>query len=151
MTGCHAMRLSLGQRVLFPYSDTGLNPDETTLPEILQKQGYATAIIGKWHLGHHPKFLPRRHGFDYHFGTPYSNDRTASLRTPTSVAALAAATGEELVEQNRTLAGTEAIAFLHKNRPALLPLNMPHLPISLRELRGKSARGLYGDAVEEID
>jgi len=66
LTGSYPMRLGLGHRVLFPYSTTGLNPDEITLAEILRSRGYATGCIGKWHLGHHQKFLPTRQGFDYY-------------------------------------------------------------------------------------
>ena len=52
----------------------GLNPDETTIAEVLKARGYATAIYGKWHLGHQAAFLPLRHGFDEYLGLPYSND-----------------------------------------------------------------------------
>ncbi len=73
MTGCYPERVGrLG--VLFPRDSIGLNPDETTIAELLKAQGYATACIGKWHLGHKEKFLPTRHGFDLYFGIPYSND-----------------------------------------------------------------------------
>ena len=74
LTGSYPVRVGLGHRVLFPYSDTGLHSDEVTIAEILKERGYATGIIGKWHLGHHRKFLPTRQGFDYYFGIPYSND-----------------------------------------------------------------------------
>jgi arylsulfatase A len=79
MTGCYARRVDLdldakNRWVLFPKAQKGINPQETTLPEVLQKAGYSTAIIGKWHLGDQPVFLPVRHGFDYWFGLPYSND-----------------------------------------------------------------------------
>ncbi len=73
MTGCHYQRVSM-QPVLFPNSRIGLHPDEITVAEVLKSQGYATACIGKWHLGHLPQFLPTQQGFDYYFGIPYSND-----------------------------------------------------------------------------
>src|SRR5205823_5636516 len=60
--------------VLFPASDVGLSPEEVTVAEVLKAEGYATAIVGKWHLGDQPEFLPNRQGFDLHFGLPYSND-----------------------------------------------------------------------------
>lgn len=60
--------------VLFPYSQDGLPAEEITIAEALQFVGYATACVGKWHLGHLPQFLPTRHGFDSYFGIPYSND-----------------------------------------------------------------------------
>jgi len=73
MTGCHYQRLSMAA-VLFPRSSKGLHPDETTVAEVLKSQGYATACIGKWHLGHLPPCLPTNQGFDHYYGVPYSND-----------------------------------------------------------------------------
>ena len=75
MTGCHYPRVSMSP-VLFPGAKIGLHPNEITLAEVLKPRGYATACIGKWHLGHLPPFLPTRQGFDYYFGIPYSNDMT---------------------------------------------------------------------------
>ena len=68
--------------VLFPKDTTGLHPNEITLAEMLKSAGYATTCIGKWHLGHHPDFLPTRQGFDHYFGIPYSNDMTIDQRAP---------------------------------------------------------------------
>src|SRR5262245_15110053 len=62
------------RRVLFPGSKGGLPAEEVTIAELLKSKGYATACIGKWHLGHLPPFLPTKHGFDSYFGIPYSND-----------------------------------------------------------------------------
>jgi arylsulfatase A len=73
LTGSYPPRTG-STRVLFPHSDVGLNPDEVTVADLLKQGGYATALIGKWHLGHHPQFLPTRQGFDYFWGIPYSND-----------------------------------------------------------------------------
>ncbi len=75
MTGCIPQRVGIGG-VMFPRNTHGLNPDETTLPELMRAQGYATALIGKWHLGNQDKFQPLNHGFDYWFGTPASNSQT---------------------------------------------------------------------------
>ena len=75
MTGCYPTRVGI-PGVLFPGHKTGLNPDEITIAEILKSKGYATACIGKWHLGHKPSFLPTRQGFDSYYGIPYSNDMT---------------------------------------------------------------------------
>ena len=48
----------------------GIRKQETTVAKVLQKKGYRTALIGKWHLGHgSPEFLPNEHGFDYSYGT----------------------------------------------------------------------------------
>ena len=73
MTGCYPERVGR-LPVLFPRDSRGLNPEETTIAEMLKARGYATACIGKWHLGHKPEFLPTSQGFDYYFGIPYSND-----------------------------------------------------------------------------
>lgn len=75
MTGSYPTRVSI-PGVLFPRHEIGLNPDEVTIAEVLKGKGYATACIGKWHIGHKPKFLPTRQGFDSYFGIPYSNDMT---------------------------------------------------------------------------
>lgn len=74
MTGCYAKRALPIPHVLFPAGAVGLNPNERTIAEVLKDAGYATACIGKWHLGDQPEFLPTRQGFDYYYGLPYSND-----------------------------------------------------------------------------
>jgi len=74
MTGCYPRRIGLHQHVLFPNSKKGLNPDEITIAEVLKARGYATACVGKWHLGFQQKFLPTRQGFDTYYGIPFSND-----------------------------------------------------------------------------
>src|SRR3954468_16408473 len=74
MTGCYPKRVLPIPGVLFPAAAVGLNPAETTVAEILKDAGYATACVGKWHLGDQPEFLPTRQGFDYYYGIPYSND-----------------------------------------------------------------------------
>ncbi|QDU93522.1 sulfatase family protein [Lignipirellula cremea] len=74
MTGCYPKRVLPIPHVLFPSSAVGLDPSEKTLAEVLKDEGYATACIGKWHLGDQPEMLPTRQGFDYYFGLPYSND-----------------------------------------------------------------------------
>lgn len=138
--------------VLFPDSAGGIPHRETLLPEALKQQGYATACIGKWHLGHLPQFLPTRHGFDSYFGIPYSNDMTPCPLMD----------GEEVIEEpanqsTLTLRYTErALQFIrdHRRRPFFLylPYTLPHVPLFASEqFRGKSPRGLYGDVVEELD
>ena len=81
LTGCYPTRVSV-PGVLFPRHDVGLNPTEITLAELLKQRGYATACIGKWHLGHKPSLLPTRQGFDTYFGIPYSNDMTIDPAAP---------------------------------------------------------------------
>ncbi len=73
MTGCYPRRINFDGG-LFPEYSTGLNTNETTVAEILKTRDYATMIIGKWHLGDQPSFLPNAHGFDTYFGLPSSND-----------------------------------------------------------------------------
>ena len=63
LTGMYPERVGLPE-VLFPRATIGLNPDEWTVAELLKTRGYATAVVGKWHLGDHPAFLPANHGFD---------------------------------------------------------------------------------------
>jgi arylsulfatase A-like enzyme len=74
ITGCYPKRVLPIPHVLFPASAVGLNPAEQTIAEVLKRAGYATACIGKWHLGDQLEFLPRQQGFDYYYGIPYSND-----------------------------------------------------------------------------
>jgi arylsulfatase A len=74
LTGCYPKRALPTPHVLFPAAAVGLHPDEVTIADALKQVGYATACIGKWHLGDQPEFLPTRQGFDYYFGIPYSND-----------------------------------------------------------------------------
>lgn len=73
LTGCYPNRIGISG-ALFPYSKVGINPDETTIAEMMKEKGYATGIYGKWHLGHHNAFLPLQNGFDEYVGLPYSND-----------------------------------------------------------------------------
>src|SRR6476469_8510011 len=74
MTGRLAVRTGLAGGVLFPDSTGGLQPSEVTVAEILKGRGYATAAIGKWHLGVRPEYRPTNQGFDSYFGIPYSDD-----------------------------------------------------------------------------
>lgn len=74
MTGSYPKRALPIAHVLFPASQVGLSPEEVTIAEVLKQAGYATACIGKWHLGDQPEFMPRKQGFDYYYGLPYSND-----------------------------------------------------------------------------
>lgn len=147
------------RRVLFPNSPGGLQDSEITLAEALKEKGYATACIGKWHLGHLPQYLPTRHGFDHYFGLPYSNDMNSQRRGDPPVPLLR---GEEIIEQpvtQETLTPRyteEAVRFMreHRNEPffVYLPYTFPHIPLHASDaFRGTSARGLYGDVVEEID
>lgn len=164
MTGCYARRVGMhedatGHWVLIPRSRRGLNPNETTLAESLRDAGYATACIGKWHLGDQPKHLPTAHGFDTYFGIPYSNDMQSKERGDPPL---------PLVEQKKVIEAPadqtsltkryteKATAFLEENRHRpfflYLPHTFPHLPLfASPDFHGKSANGRYGDSIEEID
>src|SRR5215469_10283028 len=160
LTGCYPNRIGI-LGALGPKDTHGISDREQTLAEILKPRGYATAIYGKWHLGHRPKFLPTRHGFDDYFGLPYSNDMWP--KHPTSkYPALPLIEGEKVVASNpdqsqlTTWYTEHAVKFIEKNRdrPFFLYVahNMPHVPLHVSEkFRGKTKRGLYGDVIEEID
>lgn len=164
LTGCYPKRIGLHEAVLFPYSTTGLHSNEVTIPEMLGPQGYSSACIGKWHLGHQKKFSPLQHGFDEFFGVPYSNDmdsyyyKSLDFQSPP----LPLYHNEEEIEagpdqRHLTRRYTEqAVRFIksHRNKPFFLYLshNMPHLPLHVSdEFKGKSELGLYGDVIEELD
>jgi len=149
-----------GLCVLFPVNKKGLHPDEITIAEILKTQGYATCCIGKWHLGDQPEFLPTRQGFDYYYGIPYSNDM--GVRKETNRPPLPLVRNETVIEapaNQNTLTNRyteEAIKFIvaNKDHPFFiyLPHTMPHTPLHASEaFRGRSANGLYGDVIEELD
>lgn len=162
MSGCYANRVGL-EGALNHTSPTGINPNEELLPELLGRQGYATAMFGKWHLGLPPFFAPSHNGFDEWLGIPYSNDNTTYHPVlADSMPPLPLFDGDEVIETDPdqrlfTRRFTErAVAFIEKNReqPFFLyvPHVMPHVPIfASDEFRGRSAKGLYGDVIEEID
>ena len=147
--------------VIFPEFESGLPSSEITLAEALKKEGYRTAAIGKWHLGHHTQeFLPTGQGFDEFFGLPYSNDMTPPW-VPTDVP-LELLRNTKAVEHPvdlKTLTERytqEALSLIRRWRrePFFIYLahTMPHQPLAASErFRGRSRRGLYGDAVETID
>lgn len=99
MTGCYPKRALPIAHVLFPASQVGMSPDEVTVAEVLKQAGYATACIGKWHLGDQLEFMPTRQGFDYYYGLPYSNDMgTAEEGSKSSL-------GKPLPKPNKNNAG----------------------------------------------
>ncbi len=156
MTGRYAARMGIEQmhlsNVLTFQDKTGVPTNETLISEALKARGYATAAIGKWHLGHLAPYRPTDRGFDVYFGIPYSNDMQPSMLWR----------GTEIIEQpvkqeTLTLRYTqEAITFIEKNKGKpfflYLPHNMPHIPLFASEkFKGRSAAGAYGDVVEELD
>ena len=164
MTGCYARRVGMheaetGHWVLIPRNRRGLNPDEVTLPEVLKSKGYATACIGKWHLGDQPPHLPTKHGFDHYYGIPYSNDMQNKGRGDPPLPIVRGETVIEAPADQTTLTQRytrEVIEFIekHQNKPffVYLPHTFPHLPLfASPDFHGRSANGRYGDSVEEID
>jgi arylsulfatase A len=180
LTGCYPKRVLANKTVLFPQDKVGLNPKETTIADLFQRDGYATACVGKWHLGHHPEFLPTRQGFDSYFGIPYSNDMSHPMgvkrpryglwdkywkdpksndlwRTPLI-------RGEEIIEHpvdQHTITRRytdEAIAFIQKSKEAKKPFflylahSMPHVPLYLpRDSQNVDSAYPYKDVIEHID
>jgi len=168
MTGCYAQRVDMHLSanngwVSTPVAAKGLNPEEITIPEILKTRGYATACIGKWHLGDQRVFLPLNHGFDYFYGLPYSEDMVPSANNP-GWPDLPLMKNNDVIEAPADLTRTtgryvnEAIRFIKKNRRKPFFLYMPHnmpgsraVPVTDERFSGKSANGSYGDSVEELD
>jgi arylsulfatase A len=174
LTGRYPIRSGMAgaRRVLFPNSPGGLPQEEITIAQALKQRGYATAHLGKWHLGIHPGGRPGDHGFDYSFGLPYSNDMDLRPEMPraSSRSANPPADGwlvpimlngkvfEKPADQT-TLTRRyteEAVKFIreHKSSPFFLYFahTFPHVPLfASPAFKGKSRRGIYGDTVEEID
>ena len=168
MTGCYPRRINMhvngaNGAVIRPLDPRGLNPDETTIAEVLGSAGYATGIFGKWHLGDQPEFLPTRQGFDEFFGIPYSDDMTKD-KLPAIWPELPLMRGERVIEAppDRDFlvkrCTDEVVSFIERHReqpffvyvPHTMPGSTPH-PFSSPAFRGNSRNGAYGDAVEELD
>jgi arylsulfatase A len=153
LTGSYPARIGFTFGALYPGISRGLNPDEITMADLLKQQGYATACVGKWHVGGpHEPYMPTSRGFDSFFGMIASNDyKKAPLYR-----------GLEVIEKKPDQSQLtkryteESIKFIKASREKpfflYLPHTMPHVPLSSSEkFRGKSKRGPYGDACEEID
>jgi arylsulfatase A-like enzyme len=166
-SGCYPRRVGMqgsdsGGRVLQPVSTMGLHPDEITIAEVLKAQGYATALMGKWHLGDQLPLLPTRQGFDYYLGIPYSDDMTAREGKPwpplpllQNEKVIDAPVDRNLLTKRYTEAVVEFIEQ-HRQQPFFVCLAhaMPgstKTPYASEAFQGRSANGPWGDAVEEID
>jgi arylsulfatase len=173
MTGCYPNRIGFSG-ALNPTDTVGINSNESTVAEILKAVGYATAIFGKWHLGHQREFLPLQNGFDEYLGLPYSNDMWPldDVGQPlpeghrrNSFPQLPLIEGNETKELITDLKGQDklttlytekAVDFINRNadNPFFLyvPHTMGHVPLGVSEkFRGKSEQGFYGDVMMEID
>ncbi len=159
LTGRYPRRSGL-VRVLIPLEKWGIPASEITLAEALKPLGYRTALVGKWHLGGRKPYRPLRQGFDEFYGVLYSNDMT--ILPVVKYPRFELFDGDEVVEspavqknltQNYTRRAVEFIRE-NRNRPFFLYLahTMPHRPQAVSDgFRRRSAHGLYGDAVQEID
>jgi arylsulfatase len=176
LTGCYPNRIGISG-ALMPWAKIGISNQEMTIAQLLKQKGYATGMVGKWHLGHQKKFLPLQHGFDDYLGLPYSNDMWPVDYDGTPVTKdspkpwkakyppLPVIDGNEKVEEIRTLDDqgklttmyTErALQFIekHKNEPFFLYMahSMVHVPLGVSDkFKGKSKQGLFGDVMMEID
>ena len=173
LTGCYNVRVGI-MGALGPGAKHGIHENEITLAEICKQKGYATAAYGKWHLGHHKKFLPMQHGFDDYFGLPYSNDMWPyhpGVRHLSMEERLKRWPHLPLIEKNATINSkvtpkdqeqlttqyTErAVKFIERNKdqPFFLyvPHSMVHVPLYVSDkFKGKSKRGLFGDVMMEVD
>jgi len=151
LTGRYPTRVGV-PRVLFPEDKEGLSLDETTLADTLKRAGYRTMCIGKWHLGRPQQYLPTSRGFDAYFGIPYSNDMTPRVLIRNTEVIEQTANLETLTQRYTE----EAQRFIEKSKGGpfflYMPHTFPHIPLGASQrFRGKSAEGLYGDVVEEVD
>jgi len=166
LTGCYPPRIGCGDfdgaAVLFPGHATGLNPEETTIADCLKKAGYATKLIGKWHCGDQPEFLPTRQGFDSYYGLPYSNDMGLQKVRPNAKVPLPLMRDEEVIQQQPDQTGLteryveESVRFIRENREQPFFLYFAHMHVHLpllvsQRFLDQSQNGPYGAAVECID
>ncbi len=172
LTGSYPVRVGI-TGVLFPRHRVGLNPAETTIAEVLKEKDYATACVGKWHLGHHPEFLPTNHGFDSFYGIPYSNDmdgvkgKNGNLDrawrekdvTPWNVPLMRDEVIVERPAQQETITKRyteEAVRFIesHADEPFFLyfPHTMPHIPLFVSDpFYDADPHKAYAATIAEID
>ena len=168
MTGSYPKRVGLdyGYRngTLFPGDPLGLNPEEVTLPRILKDAGYATKMVGKWHLGDQPAFLPEQFGFDSYFGLPYSNDMLPdhNKQDEYHFPPLPLLRGDQVVDTDPNQASltenylTECVNFIEANKEGPFFLYFAHMYVHLpiyapHKFLTASQNGPYGAAVEHID
>jgi len=163
MTGCYPQRVGI-HGVLFPGQEIGLHPDEVTIADVLKGQGYRTKIVGKWHCGDQPEFLPTNHGFDEYYGLPYSNDmgiqgkpENYHKRVPLPLMRNAEVIQEQPDQRGLTERYTEeCVRFIRDNRDGPFFLYLAHMYVHVplfvphRFLR-QAENGGYGGAVECID
>lgn len=157
MTGSYPIRIAEPKNRKNLHTEA--HDKEIMIPEMLRAQGYATALIGKWHVGGHPN----KQGFDYFFGTPIFNGYTKLINQAEFRASIMRNNKKVInrveqpeMDQLTTMYTEEALKFIEskKDQPFFLFLshNMPHVPLGVSDkFRGKSKGRLYGDVIEELD
>ncbi|MEM1059922.1 MAG: sulfatase [Verrucomicrobiota bacterium] len=162
LTGSLPQRIGFNRfGVLFPGDRWGLHPEEKTIATLLKEAGYATGMVGKWHLGDQPEFLPTQHGFDFYFGLPFSNDMGRMTPHPHRPP-LPLLLNDEVLEQQPEMESltqrytSECVRWIreHRDEPFFLYLAHlhPHLPhLVAPRFVEQAGNGEYGAAVEYID
>jgi arylsulfatase A len=166
LTGCYPNRVGI-HGALGPSAKHGINANEMTIAELVKQKGYATAAVGKWHLGSLPQFLPVKHGFDEYYGIPYSNDmwpfhpqakKGAYPKLP--MVENDHVIDEEITPEYQTHLTTDyttrGVRFIEKNKdkPFFLYLahSMVHVPLFVSDkFKGRSGKGLFADVMMEVD
>ncbi|MEZ6140007.1 MAG: sulfatase [Zavarzinella sp.] len=177
ITGCYPKRVLPIPHVLFPGNAVGLSSKEISVAKLLKSRGYKTAIVGKWHLGDQPEFMPQQHGFDQYFGLPYSNDMgpaedgiKSDLGKPLPKPKGAGQPPLPLLKDGKVvkrvlpddqqslveLYTTEAVKFITDNKAQPFFLYLPHSAVHFpiypgKKWAGRSPHGIYADWVEEVD
>ncbi len=165
MTGCYPRRIGFGSFdghwVLFPGQEVGLNPEEVTVADVLKDADYHTMLIGKWHCGDQPEFLPTRHGFDHYYGLPYSNDMGRQGGRD-QFPPLPLMLDEEVLEEQPDQASLteryveQAVRFIRSSKEQPFFLYFAHMHVHLplyapQRFLNQSQNGDYGATVECID
>jgi arylsulfatase A len=163
LTGCYPQRVGI-DGVLFPNDPIGLNLDEVTIGDVLKGQGYRTKIVGKWHCGDQPEFLPTNHGFDEYYGLPYSNDmgiqgkpENHAKRVP-----LPLLRDDDVIQEQPDQRGLteryteECVRFIRDEKDGPFFLYLAHMYVHVplfvpRRFLKQAENGGYGGAVECID
>lgn len=161
LTGCYPRRVGNHIWVHRADSTTGIHPDELTIAELFKANGYATACIGKWHLGFHEEFLPKNQGFDHYYGLLHNLDPVEVVYFEDKGGVPLMRNDEEIKRpadpaELTKLYTDEAIRFMEQNQDQpfflYLPHTMLHNPLGVSEdFKGTSEWGLYGDAIQELD
>ena len=165
MTGCYPPRIGFGDfdgaGVLFPGAAIGLHQDEHTLPQLLRDAGYRTKLVGKWHCGDQPEFLPCERGFDEYYGIPFSNDMGRQVghehRPPLPLVRDSKVIQEQPAQAGLTERYTEeCVRFIRDNQDGPFFLYLAHMYVHVplfvpRQFLAASENGGYGGAVAHID